>query len=47
MGFGSKLSKSNIKEQDMDKFTGITSFEQWFSPIFRLNYLTNWLKNIN
>lgn len=33
MGFGSKLSKSNIKEQDMDKFTGKTSFEQWFSPI--------------
>ena len=33
MGFGSKLSKSNIKDTHMDKFTRKTSFEQWFSPI--------------
>ena len=33
MGFGSKLSKSKIKDIRMDKFTRKTSFEQWFSPI--------------
>lgn len=33
MGLGSKLSKSNIKDQRMDKFTRKTSFEQWFSPM--------------
>src|SRR5699024_6148380 len=30
---GSNLSKSNIKENDMDKSTRKTSFTQWLSPI--------------
>lgn len=33
MGFGSKLSKSKIKDIRMDNITRKTSFEQWFSPI--------------
>ena len=32
---GSKPSKSNTKDETMDKFTRKTSFEQWFSPIHR------------